>query len=211
MKIDLVEYIAQRTPVSFIPRAIELLEEAYFEAYRYSETFDDPEKKRILGQLRHYRQNEAMRTAGLHAGLVAAAPHTDPKGERYSVVFAEDIRFSRIGVPLENSQPRPSAHRKVIAALNARLEPMNLSLFDPVRPVPQDGLGCLLVTVNPHSRDVQSVPAALMIGVPYTNLRGWHLLEPISTIQAAQHPAQDIDVPDLAWATLKKQLGDAEE
>lgn len=211
MKIDLVEYIAQRTPSSFVPRAIELLEDAYFEAYRYSETFDEPEKKRVLGQLRHYRQNEAMRSAGLSSGLVTAAPHTDPKGERYSIVIAEDIRFSRIGVPFENNRPRPSAHRRAIATLNARLEPANMSLFDQARPLPIDGLGCLLVTVNPHRLESQSVPAALMIGVPYTNLRGWHLFEPVSTILAAQNPAEEIGVPDLAWAKLKKQLGDAEE
>jgi hypothetical protein len=210
LKIDLVEYIANRTPTVFITQATELLEEAYHAAHRHSETFDEPERKRVLGQLRHYRQNEALRAAAVKAGLMAAAPHTDPKGERYSIVVAQDIKFSRIGIPHNNNRPRASQHRKAIAALNSRLEPANMSLFSPLQNIPSDGLGCLLVTVNPHRRESQSVPAALMIGVPYTNLREWHLLEPLSSILAAQHPAEEIGVPDLAWAKLKKQLGDAE-
>ncbi len=50
-----------------------------------------------------------------------------------------------------------------------------------------------------------------MVGVPYTNLRGWHLFEPMASLLAAYHPAVEVEVQDLAWARLKKQLGDAED
>lgn len=210
LKIDLVEYIAQRTPSLFVPRVGELLEAAYYSAFQHAETFEEPERIRVLGHLRHSRQNEAIRTAANAAGLVATSPHTQPKGDRYSMVAAQDIRFTRTSVPFNSNLPRPALHRKAIAALNARLEPVNMSLFGPDQAYPSDGLGCLIVTVNPPRTDNQSLPAAILVGVPYTNLRGWHLLEPLSTILAAQNPAEQIDVPDLAWAKLKKQLGDAE-
>ncbi|AMH06555.1 hypothetical protein [Achromobacter xylosoxidans] len=210
MKIDLVEYIVRKSPELLFTRMVEKLEEAYFAAHQHAETFPSAERRRVLGQLRHYRQNVALREAGEAAGLIAAAPHTDPKGERYSLVAADDIRFGRIGVAVNNKLARFSKHRATIAALNERLEPLNNDLFNAPSERPTDGLGCLLVTVNPHYRDEQSVPAAIMVGVPYTNLRGWHLFEPISNVIAAYNPASEIEVPDLAWVKLKKQLGGAE-
>ena len=210
MKIDLVNYITHRTPTVFFTRVTELFESAYFAAHQYSETLDEPERVRVRGQLRHYEQNRALRAAASDAGLAAAAPHTDPKGERYSVVTSQDIRFGRIGVPFNNNQPRPSKHRQAIAAVNSRLEPVNFDLFDPPMTRPSDGLGCLLVTANPPRFEPQSAPYAIIVGVPYTNLRGWHLFEPITSVLAACHAAEQLDVPDLAWAKLKKQLGEAE-
>lgn len=211
MKIDLVEYITAKAPKSFFSQANELLEAAYFAAFQHSETHEDPERRRILGQERHYKQNAALRTAGKNAGLIVATPHTEPKGERYSLVAAEDIRFGRISIPLHDKIPRFAKHRGTIASLNGRLEPVNLSLFDPQPSRPNDGLGCLIVTVNPHSRDIQTVPSKIIVGVPYTNMKGWHLFEPLSDVLAAYHREVEVNVPDLAWVRLKKQLNGAEE
>lgn len=210
MGSDLIEYIVQRTPMVFLTRAVELLEAAYHGAHRQASVYAEPERPRVLGQLRHYGQNQAIREAAEIAQLVAAAPHTDPKGERYSLVAAQDIRFGRISVRFNDSRPRPSKHRRAIAALNGRLEPVNMSLFDATPARLQDGLGCLLVTVNAHRAEPQTLPAAIMIGVPYSNLRGWHLFEPMEQVLAAYNPAADIEVPDLAWVKLKRELGEAE-
>ncbi|WJF89740.1 hypothetical protein QS306_11590 [Paraburkholderia bonniea] len=210
MKTDLIEYIASRTPLTFLQRVVEHIEAAHHAAHQHSETFADPERFRILPQLQHYRSNEALRTAALDAGMEAVAPHTDPKGERFSLVAADNIRFGQICVPFDNKLPRQAKHRRTIAALNEQLEPVNLDLFTgPSRPI-SDGLGCLVVAVKPHKREPQSVPFAVMVGVPYTNLKGWHLLEPIAEIMAAYHPAEPVTVPDLAWARLKKQIHDSE-
>lgn len=210
MKIDIIQYISSRTPLAFITLATELMEAAYFQAHQHAMTFDEPERRRVLGQLRHYRQNEALRKAAAQNGLTAVAAHTEPKGERYSLVASEDIRFGRIGVPINNSIPRASKHRKAISALNARLEPIELDLFNQQLSRPSDGLGCLIVTVNPHPRDEQTAPSDIKIGIPYTNMKGWHLFEPVSEIIAAYNPAVEIEVQDLAWVKLKKQLGESE-
>lgn len=210
MKIDLVDYIASRTPLPFFHAVTERLEAAYAHAHQHAETFAPKSKARALGQLRHYRQNDALIGAGESVGQMAVAKSTFPKGEYYSVVAAQDIRYGRIAIPLNNKIPRPAKHRLAIAAVNARLEPQNCDLFSPLADAVSDGLGCLVVTVNPARGEPQSVPAAIMIGVPYTNLKGWHLLEPVSQILAAYNPAQEIAVKDVAWVKLKRQLGDKE-
>lgn len=210
MKIDLVEYIASRTPQPFFQAVTERLEAAYAQAHQHAETFAAKSKARALGQLRHYRQNDAFIDAGESVGQMALAKSTYPKGEYYSVVAAQDIRYGRISIPFDNRIPRPAKHRRVIAAVNARLEPQNCDLFSPMREAVTDGLGCLVVTVNPARSEPQSVPASIMIGVPYTNLKGWHLLEPVAQILAAYNPAQEIAVKDVAWVKLKRQLGDKE-
>jgi len=212
VKIDLIQYIISRVPLSFFTLASEHLEAAYFSAHQYAQTFEEAERARILGQLRHYRQNEAIRMAAMEAGLTATAPHTYPKGERYTLIAAENIIFSRVNVPFNNHLPRPSKYRRLIATINQRLEPTNEVLFgpEPIRP-PSNGLGCLIVTVNPPRFEPQSTPFNLIVGVPYTSLKGWHLFEPISSILAEYHPTQEIEVPDMAWAKLKKQLGEAED
>ena len=207
MKIDLIQYIVSRTPQGFVTKVIEELEAAYSQAFQHSETFAEKSRRRVLGQLRHYRQNDALLSAGTSAGQTVSARSTSPAGEHYSFVSAQDIRFGRIAVPFNNRIPRPAKHRKAIAALNARLEPQHNDLFSPAQMPVSDGLGCLFITVNPVSSEVQSVPASLIVGVPHTNLKGWHLFEPISEILAAYNPTQEVQVQDLAWVKLKKQLG----
>ncbi len=211
MSIDLIEFIVTKTPLAFFTNLVEKLDEAYFLAHQEANTYAEPERRRILPQKRHYRQNAAFREAGTEAGLIAAAPHTDPKGERFSLVAAQDIRYGRIAVPFQNRIPRPAKHRKMIAAVNARLEPSNLDLFSGSMEPVGAGLGCLIVTVNPHRSEGQSLPHDIYVGVPYSNVRGWHLFSPVSDVLAACRPALEVEVPDLAFAKLKKKLNDAEE
>ena len=131
MKIDLVSYIVGRTPRDFITGVVENFEAAYSQAFQHSETFAPKSRRRILGQLRHYRQNDALIRAGEAVGQMALAKSTSPVGEHYSFVAAQDIRFGRIAVPFDNRIPRPAKHRKAIAALNARFEPQDNDLFAP--------------------------------------------------------------------------------
>ena len=164
----------------------------------------------MQGQSRHYRQNEALRIAAHQAGLVGLATQTDPKGEFFTLVSTQGVVYGRISVNFTNKVPRAAKHRRAIAALNSRLEPVNLDLFS--SPVIQstDGLGVFLVTVNPHVRAPQDMPAAICIGVPYSNFKGWHLFEPIESVMAAYSVRTEIEVPDRALVTLKKRLKDAE-
>lgn len=210
MKDQLIQYIASRTPAVFFQRVVEEIEAAHFAAHQHAGTFEEPERYRVQPQLQHYRSNEALRKAAVEAGMEVAAPHTEPKGERFSLVACGEIRYGQICVPFNNRTPRQAKHREAIAAVNEPLEPANTDLFSgPTEPIP-DGLGCLIVAVRQHRRESQSVPFGVMVGVPYTNLRDWHLFVPVSEVMAAYHPAEQIEVPDLAFATLKRRLRGSE-
>jgi hypothetical protein len=210
LKDDLIQYIASRTPAVFFQRVVEEIEAGHFSAHQHAGTFEDPERFRVHPQLQHYRSSEALRRAASAVGMTVTAPHTDPKGERFSLVASGEIRFGQICVPFNNRTPRQAKHRETIAAVNGRLEPANMDLFSrSAEPLP-DGLGCLIVAVKPHKREPQSVPFAVMVGVPYTSLKNWHLFVPVSDIMAAYHPEEQIEVPDLAWATLKRRIRGSE-
>ncbi|WP_156038973.1 hypothetical protein [Chromobacterium haemolyticum] len=211
MKLDLLDYIVHNTPEQFFKESVERLESAYFQAHVDSERgCDTPERGRVRGQLRHYYQNRALREAAQAVGLQSVAAHTDPKGERYSLISSAEIRYGRISVGFKNKIPRPAKHRKLIAALNGYLEPMNMDLFSSSTQKPADGLGALVVTINPEREEAQTVPKDIYIGVPYTNLKGWHFFDSVSQVLAGFHGAVEMDVPDMAWVTLKKNLRDNE-
>ncbi|WP_343675416.1 hypothetical protein [Paraburkholderia heleia] len=211
LKDDLIQYIASRTPVLFFQRVVEEIEAAHFAAHQHAGTFEAPERFRVQPQLTHYRSNEALRKAASDAGLVVAAPHTEPKGERFSLVASGEIRFGQICVPFDNRIPRPAKHRKAIAAVNGRLEPAHADLFSGVTEPLPDGLGCLIVAVKAHKSEPQSVPFGVMVGVPYSSLADWHVFVPVSEVMAAYHPEEKIEVPDLAFATLKRRMGESEK
>jgi len=210
MKDQLIQYIASRTPAIFFQRVVEEIEAAHFAAHQTATTFEDPERFRVQPQLQHYGSSAALRKAGLAAGMEVAAPHTKPKGERFSLVACGEIRFGQICVPFNNCIPRSAKHRKVLASVNEALEPAHADLFSgPTKAIPE-GLGCLIVAVRQHKGESQSVPFSVMVGVPYTNLKDWHLFVPVSEVMAAYHPAEQIEVPDLAFATLKRRMRGSE-
>lgn len=210
MAADLIDYIAARTPQTFLQLAVEELEAAYAQAHREASTYEHPEHRRVQGQVRHYRQNAALRRAATHTGLVGVAASTDPRGEYYALVRAPGIVYGRISVNVTNRYPRAAKHRRAIAAINSRLEPITLDLFAPQPAQPEEGLGVFLVTINPGRREAQDIPAGIRVGVPYSNFKGWHLFEPVESVMAAYAPATDIEVPDLALVGLKKKLKERE-
>lgn len=210
MTVDLLNYIVSCTPQDFLQHAIEHIEAAYSLAHREASTYESPEHQRVRGQIRHYRQNEALRTAAKHAGLIGLAAQTDPKGEFYTLVSAPGIVYGRIAVNFSNRIPRAAKHRRAIAALNSHLEPINLDLFSPPPERKTDGLGVFFVTVNPALQHQQDLPAGIRLGVPYSNFKGWHMFEPVESVMAAYSAVTEVAVPDLALVTLKKKLKGAE-
>jgi len=207
----LMTYLASRIPHDFVKQVPEALEGAYFEAFRNAEQrCAVPERPRVRGQLRHYYQNGALRTLAERHGIEATAAHTEPKGERYTRLVFDDIVLGRTGVRYANNLPSPAKHRRTIAALNQRFEPVTGDLFTPYTPGPDDGLGVLLVTVHPAKESDQSVPSQFVVGVPYSNLKGWHLFEPLAGLLAIYTPMAEQPTADIAFPTLKKLLQQAE-
>lgn len=211
MRDVLLPYLASRLPLEFVKRIPEKLEAAYFDAHANAQQrCAVPERNRVRGQLRHYFQNGALRDLAEELGIDASAPHTDPKGERYTRLVFGDIVMGRTGVRFSNKLPSPAKHRKTIAAVNERFEPKTVDLFDERATPASEGLGVLLVTVHPDIGQDQSVPSHFVIGVPYSNLKGWHLFEPLPALIATYRLAEEQQMNDMAFPTLKKMLRDAE-
>jgi hypothetical protein len=164
----------------------------------------------VRGQLRNYYQNGALRTLAERFNISASAPHTDPKGERYTRLIIDDLVLGRTAVGFSNRIPAPAKHRRALAAINQRFEPSTGDLFDNGLEPAREGLGVLIVTVHPPVGAEQSMPSHFVIGVPYSNLKGWHLFEPLHSFVAAYRPTVQQESVDIAFPTLKKILREAE-
>lgn len=205
MAEDFLQRIVLNVPEAFWRRFSEGADESYFAAHKEASTYQPREQSRVRGQLRHHRLNEGLRNAAAVSRIEMLSPPSTAWSDWFNVAAAGEVRIARVALPFSNRIPRPAKHRRLVAAINTRFEPDSADFFDPLPPKPASGLGCLIVTVHPHRSQNQGAPAAVMLGVPFSDLRGWHFLEPISKVLAAYHPAVEQVVPDLAIVRLKKK------
>lgn len=211
---QILKLITRDVPRDFLVKVMEALPSAYGQAYgsvtRTTPELQGPEVCRLLPQYRHYSQNAAFRRCATDLGLSATLQATTPKGEHYPIVLAGEVVMGRIGVETSSRLPRLAKHRAVLACLNARFEAINGDLFDNVVRKTDDGMGAVVVTVNPPRHASQDAPLGIFMGVPFTNFKGWHYYAPFEDVLSAYHQEVVQDQPDLAWATLKKKLTKSE-
>lgn len=182
---DPVERILTRIPAQFFRNLQEQMDAAFAKALRLTnEHYAEPERTAMLGQSRHACCEEGFRRAAQDAGLEAKAPHTQPAGGRYSLVEQGGVCLIRSNVQHHCGTPRPSHFRRVLAELNAWLEPLQLDLLREVPKSPSDKLcGVLVVTAQRGLRDA-SLPAFVGVGIPNRELSDWLLLLPLEKILA---------------------------
>jgi hypothetical protein len=206
-KDGFVNLIAAQVPSAFLMALVEQIESSYFEAFRKTEDVDVPERWRLLPQQRHYLQNIGFRRAAAAAGVehrIATARNT---GEWYPVARCGHVHLARSAIEIRDHRVRPAQHRRALATMNRAFEPVNLDLFTgPSAPVAMAPVAALVLTVNPLRNASQSTPAEIMLGIPYSDLGGWHLLEPIHSLIAQYRPEVDIQVPDLALVKIRKRI-----
>lgn len=205
----LLKRFTQDVPRDFLMRVNESLAAAYGLAHEKVKDFEnEPELHRVLPQVRTYQQNRALREAAKVSGLSCEVQSTAPKGEVYPLVMAGDVLLGRVGVNAGKGLPRPAKYRSQLAFLNTQFEQHTGDLFGstPQQKV-EDGMGSLIVTVNPPwSYSRQDEPLGIFVGVPFSNLKGWHYYRPVEEVLAAYHQEVVQKQPDLAWAMLKRQL-----
>jgi hypothetical protein len=213
VKEDLISYIVSRVPRELFLRLPGELEAAYNQAHSDSiQKCGEPEQIRVRGQLRHYYQNGKMRELANTLAIPVLTPHTDPKGERFPLIYINEVVMGRTAVAFTNKLPPLARHRKAIAAVNSRLEPINSDMFtgDGNLPQQKDGLGILITTVHAPKNGPQNIPSHFVVGVPYSNLKGWHMFEPLGVILGAYDAVAPEKPQDIAFPILKKQLIEAE-
>lgn len=205
-------------PREFWVRALDDLHAAYGMAYDSMTArlqLHRHELVRALPQARHYKLSSSMRTIAESSGLEVLDLKADNSGENYVVLRSGPLQLGRIGVNQGSSLPRGAKHRALIAALNARLEGVTHDLFSPtVHMLPSSTLGLLLVNVNPKPNLEQDKMVDLQVGVPYSDLSGWHYLQPCSSVLSKYSDlptAEDVVAPaDKAVIRLKEVINEIE-
>ncbi|WP_438279679.1 hypothetical protein [Pseudomonas alabamensis] len=175
------------------------------------------ELPRALAQARHYKLSSSLREVAETDGLEVLDLKADHSGENYVALRSGPLQLGRIGVNQGSSLPRGAKHRALIAALNARLEGVTHDLFAPtVHMLPSKTLGLLLVNVNPKPNLDQARMIDLQVGVPFSDLSGWHYLQSCSKIISC-YGSMDQQVPaskrqsDNAIVNLKKAIAEIEK
>lgn len=221
-KVDIQEEVESllvaHFPRDFWVRALDDLHAAYGMAYDTMTVrlqLHKHELLRALPQARHYKLSSTMRSIAESSGLEVLDLKADNSGENYVVLRSGPLQLGRIGVNQGSSLPRGAKHRALIAALNARLEGVTHDLFSPtVHMIPSSTLGLLLVNVNPKQNLDQDRMIDLQVGVPYSDLSGWHYLQPCSKVLTKYSDLPAVEEPmvltDKAVIRLKEVISEIE-
>lgn len=222
VKEEVERLLLSHFPKDFWVRAADELHAAYGTVYHALSSPLQPlqmhrhELARALPQLRHYKLSSSVRAIAESIGLEVLDLKADHSGENYVVIRSGPLQLGRIGVNQGASLPRSAKHRALIAALNARLEGMTHDLFSPtIHMLPSSTLGLLLVNINPKQNLAQDRMIDLQVGVPYTDLSGWHYLQPCSEILAkyadsTNESVMDAAQSDKAVVRLKELINEVE-
>lgn len=174
---------------------------------------EEPERKNMVGQLRHARLEANWRRDAGQYGLQVRSPHTSPRGGRFSVVSANNLHILRSNVQAHRGPPRPSKFRQSFAALNAWLSPLQGGLFEPtVEPSTVNLCAMLVVTAQPQS--LSALPAWVGVGFPHQSLRTWAEIVSIVDILAAYHDVDTdagrgveapVEIRDIAVPVIRRR------
>jgi hypothetical protein len=202
----LKQLIQSDVPAAFLRSCAEGLQASFQRAHYDALTFHEHERARVLPQLRHYRQNAAFRDAAAAHGLECQMFSASPQGENFPLVVTGRLIIARCSLAFNNRRIPKARFRRQIAAGNRILEPDNLDFFDSARKKPSEfePLGVLIASVSPHRTQAADLPAAIMVGVPHSDLSDWHTLMEHQELMLDSHEV--VHVPDNAFVKLKKQM-----
>lgn len=202
---EILARIRQHVPSTFFQEIAERSDAAFHAAYSIwsSASFEEPEQRAMLGHIRHAKLEAAIRASGAAAGMLVTAPHTDPKGGRYSVVQSGPVVLCRAKVACSAAVPCANKYRGEMAAINAYLSPQQLDLFE-VTPIRDTGeiFGFILTVAD---EEKPSIPKFIGLGVPDFSMTGWLLLKSIGEVLAS-YQAEVPGPLDQAHPKLKKNL-----
>ncbi len=200
--------ITRHLPRQFVLDVLDNTDAAFLGAKRIVDDMvgcEEPERAQMLGHHRHWGQEEGVRQAARSSGLRTAAPHTSPRGGRFSLVEAGDLVLARTKITTVGTALRPSKYMRGLALHNRYLEPSQWDLFLEELEISTDTTFCLIVTVAPKKRQDESRPSYVGIGVPTPDLTGWHFRDSLENLLAAYPSIGVEEIPDRAVPTLKKR------
>ena len=205
MQKELLQFIIQSTPKHFLTKMREEMHQAMTFANSDGERFPENERARLLGHAKNQRLNGAFRVAAVQSGLHFAEGEKINRGECY-VASNPFIIYGKANLRPHNKLPAPARYRREIARINEALEPDTFDLFNPgPAKGPLEQVGCLILPVIPSRHEYNL--AGIYIGVPYSNLKDWHMYDSLDNVINAYDATFDPEgLTDQAFATLKKNL-----
>ncbi len=169
---------------------------------------EDGHLPNVVGQLRHFKMNEAF-----HRAL--AANHATPTPIRGNSLITGRVgmfTLGRFNIPAGSwINGRRSHTRQQMALANEALEPLvQGGLFDPYRP-PSEAVAFFVACFSGSLQVSPDAPLSIHIAVPNRDMRGWLFREPLSAFLQRYEPASGEVQPDLVKPKLKKRTGVASE
>lgn len=202
----MLDLITANLPREAVLRLMEAADAAFIGAKRIADDMvvcEEPERAYMIGHHRHWGLEQGFRNAAESCGLTTIAPHTVPRGGRYSLIHAGKLLLARAKITTLGASLRPSKYMRELALLNRFLEPYQWDLFLEELELPRDTVFGLLITCTPKQGHDESVPAFVGIGVPCSDLSGWHFRDSLENVFAAYHSSNVEEVPDRVVPRLK--------
>lgn len=202
----LIKYITSHIDKSLILSIEDAVRAGYAKAHkRSSEDLVNINPSRLRAQQRRYFVDDAL--AGVLSKDNASVLETCPKGEHYIVLCSGNITLSHIELH-KDSFARPAKHRLMLSRRNAILEPVNLDFFKPTPPKIDDSLHVVAVVLHPAPTERnQSAPNDILITVPYTDWKGYHLKLSVNYfLQQYENHEGIMPKTDEAWPRLREDL-----
>lgn len=202
--------IAAQLPRRFVSDVIESTFDAFAGAKRVTDIVvgcDEPERCQMLGQHRHWAQEQGFRKAAEASGLQTIAPHTSPKGGRFSLVRAGNLVLARAKIVTARSALRPSKYLQRLARHNQFIDPVQLDFFlDHFEDRSDDVTFGVIVTVASNDLGHEDRPLYVGIGIPSSSLKTWHYRDSLQDLLVSYDDAGVEEIPDRALPVLKGQV-----
>lgn len=194
-------YIASKLPEDILRDVHEgiVIEFGFIEDYL--QRISSRLKSRLRPQMQRYSTDTVMEAQKDRATVHVY--QTTPKGESYVVLEQPGLTVSHIELK-EGDVPRPAAHRDKMAGKNSFLQPDLFRSADDI-----DSLHIALVVVPPlPGEPVQSAPKNILISVPYSDFRSFHLQISIEQFYEfyEMRKADNPPMVDAAWPALKEDI-----
>jgi len=184
----------------------ERLEETICGVFASSDYRARAEGRVLASQLSFARGSEryfAVQQAVMAVSLDLGAEEVTARSGNFPMPMAGHKRFV-VAVCITDSLKRlyGSKARRLLASINAVLEPFQPDFFDPDAPKTSDTYFGMVVVAKRQGPD-QRQPAAIYFGVPSSTLRSWHFYERIDNL-IALYDAASTSQPRLTKPRLRK-------
>ena len=156
----------------------------------------------VVGQMRHFRMNEAF-----HSALEASGANPSPiRGNNLVLGQAGIFTLSRFNIPLGAwNNGRRSQLRKQLSTANVAIEQLvQPQLFGAPGPI-TEAVAFFVSCFTPSLRGEPEVPDTIELAVPDRTMKHWIFREPLKLFlqRYDQTPAQQVD---LARPVLKRDV-----